>query len=77
MHIHVCSAGSEWERNHLLFVAYLKAHPDRTAQYERHKKELTARFGSDRESYTNAKANFIAETLELAERWAEREGWNP
>ncbi|CAN5660409.1 hypothetical protein BH24ACT26_BH24ACT26_01290 [soil metagenome] len=77
VHVHVCSAGSKWERDHLLFVAYLRTHPDRAAAYATLKGELAARFGSERESYTNAKDGFIAETLSEAEVWADTARWRP
>ncbi|MFN2389260.1 MAG: GrpB family protein [Actinomycetota bacterium] len=77
VHVHVCTAGSDWERRHLLFVDYLKAHPDRAEEYGRLKKELAGRFENDREAYTDAKDDFIAETLNLAQPWAESERWTP
>lgn len=77
VHIHVCSYGSSWERRHLLFVAYLRAHADRAAQYAQLKRELAERFRTDRIQYTNAKDGFIAQTLVLAEEWARETGWGP
>ncbi|MFN2489137.1 MAG: GNAT family N-acetyltransferase [Actinomycetota bacterium] len=71
VHVHVCSAGSKRERDHLLFVAYLRTHPDHAAAYASLKRELAARFGRERESYTNAKDGFIAETLTEAEDWGD------
>jgi GrpB-like predicted nucleotidyltransferase (UPF0157 family) len=76
-HVHVCASGSEWERRHLLFVAYLRAEPLRAGTYGRLKLELAARLGRDRIAYTDAKDEFVAATLELAERWAEKTGWSP
>ena len=77
VHVHVCSAGSGWEHRHLLFVAYLRAHPEHTARYARLKHDLAQRFGADRQGYTDAKNDFIAETLALADAWVARTGWQP
>ena len=56
VHVHVCSAGSEWEREHLLFVAFLRAHPEQAAGYGRLKRELARRFGRDREGTRTRRA---------------------
>lgn len=77
VHVHVCSAGSDWEHRHLLFVAYLSANPERAAQYAQLKRELAQRFGGERVAYTDAKDDFIDETLRLADDWAARTGWLP
>ena len=75
VHVHVCSAGSDWERQHLLFVEYLRAHPEHAAEYAQLKRELARRVASDRVRYTDAKDDFIQHVLELAEDWATRTGW--
>jgi len=67
VHVHVCSRGSQWERDHLLFRDYLRRHPDRRDAYAALKRELAARVGADRLSYTNAKTLFVIETLAQAE----------
>jgi GrpB-like predicted nucleotidyltransferase (UPF0157 family) len=77
VHVHVCSAGSQWERNHLLFVAYLRAHRQTASAYAGLKQELATRYGNDRAGYTNAKDAFIAKTLAEAEAWARIAGWRP
>jgi GrpB-like predicted nucleotidyltransferase (UPF0157 family) len=77
VHVHVCSAGSDWERRHLLFVAYLSANSERSAQYAEVKRELAQRFGTKRVAYTDAKDHFIDETLRLADDWAVHTGWLP
>jgi GrpB-like predicted nucleotidyltransferase (UPF0157 family) len=74
-HIHVCSAGSRWERTHLLFRDYLRAHPAVAVDYGSLKHRLAAEFPSDRLGYTEAKAEFITAVLVDAEGWAERTGW--
>ena len=76
--VHVCQAGSEWERDHLLFRDYLRAHPVRAAQYGELKRALAPVYGtSDRVGYTEAKTPFIRETVRLAEEWAARTNWEP
>jgi GrpB-like predicted nucleotidyltransferase (UPF0157 family) len=71
----VCSRGSSWERDHLLFRDYLRADPERRDAYAALKYDLVARLGQDRLAYTEAKNRFVAETLELAENWARERGW--
>ncbi len=51
--------GSEFWERHLLFRDYLRADRETMARYEALKRELAARFGSDREGYTDAKTDFI------------------
>ena len=75
VHIHVCGSGSPWERDHLLFRDYLRAHPAAARAYEAVKRELAARPGIRRTEYTEAKTPFIRATLEDANRWAEETGW--
>jgi GrpB-like predicted nucleotidyltransferase (UPF0157 family) len=66
VHIHVCARGSAWERDHLLFRDYLRAHNERRDAYARLKEDLAARFRNDRVGYTEAKGDFVAQTLALA-----------
>jgi GrpB-like predicted nucleotidyltransferase (UPF0157 family) len=75
--IHVCAVGSDWERVHILFPAYLRANPARAAAYARLKRDLAAAFPDDRIGYTDAKGPFIEETLVMAATWAARTGWRP
>lgn len=75
--IHVCQAGSQWERDHLLFRDYLRAHPERARGYEAVKQAAKERYGHDRVIYTEAKGPFIEETLALAEEWAREADWRP
>ena len=75
--VHVCSLGSRWERDHLLFRDYLRAHPRRAADYAALKRRLVGEFRHQRIAYTDAKAPFIEETLALAEAWAAEVGWQP
>ena len=57
--IHMVEHGSDFWVRHLLFRDYLRANPDKAAAYDRLKRELAERFGTDREGYTEAKTEFI------------------
>ncbi len=76
VHVHVCQTGSEWERVHLLFRDYLRAHPHRAAAYAAVKSELAERHQDDGLEYTDAKGPFIEEQLRCAEEWAAQTGWS-
>ncbi len=76
-HIHVCQAGGEWERKHLLFRDYLRSHPARVREYEAVKRAARDRYGDDGIAYTEAKGPFIEATLDLAATWAADTGWQP
>lgn len=65
-HIHMVLKGAkEWE-NQTRFRDYLRAHPETRQQYQSLKRELAARFGSDRGGYTDAKEDFVIATLKQA-----------
>lgn len=74
--IHVCDAGGEWEREHLLFRDYLRADADARDAYAALKLKLAETYRDDRVGYTEAKAGFILDTMESAHRWAEQIGWS-
>lgn len=59
-HLHLVAVTSGFWERHLLFRDYLRTHPGAARAYENLKRELAARFGSDREAYTDAKTTFIA-----------------
>jgi GrpB-like predicted nucleotidyltransferase (UPF0157 family) len=73
--IHVCEAGGEWERDHLLFRDYLRAHPEARAAYARLKREFAERYRDDRLAYNEGKTGFILDVLDEARAWADRTGW--
>lgn len=75
VHVHVCNAGSTWERDHLLFRDYLRAHPDARDAYGLLKSELASRYGDDRLAYTDAKSTFILDSLDEALEWAAKTDW--
>ena len=65
-HLHlVVFDSSIWWRE-LQFRDLLRANPAITAQYAVRKTELAATCGSDREAYTQAKGEFIANILSAA-----------
>lgn len=75
VHVHVCATGSEWERRHIGFRDWLRAHPEDAAAYAALKRELVAAHPRDIYSYTYGKGEFIravearaeAEALEPAD----------
>jgi putative glutamine amidotransferase len=57
--VHVCLAGSDWERRHLAFRDWLRDHPDDATAYERLKRDLAERHPRDILTYVDAKTDFI------------------
>jgi GrpB-like predicted nucleotidyltransferase (UPF0157 family) len=76
VHVHVCGSGSSWERDHLLFRDYLRAHPDVCIRYASLKRDLISRWHRDRKAYGAAKTAFVLDTLDLAVRWADDADWH-
>jgi len=68
VHVHVCAAGSAWEREHLLFRDYLRAHPEARDAYADAKREALEVWSDDRLAYTEAKAEVILAILDAAQR---------
>lgn len=59
-HIHMAPAGHRiWDG--LAFRDYLKTHPEDAARYAELKHELSKRYQTDRERYTEAKSEFVKE----------------
>ena len=77
VHIHVCDAGSDWERKHLLFVAYLRQDAAARERYAQAKVAALERWADDRAAYTEAKDAVIREIETRAENWARATGWAP
>jgi len=75
VHIHAIEAGSDREREYLLFRDFLRADGATRDGYGRLKLELAARHRDDRIAYNEAKTGFILDALEEAETWASRVGW--
>jgi len=62
-HLHVVRSGSEFWTRHLRFRDLLRAKPALCSEYEALKRGLARRYGADRESYTDAKGDFIRRAL--------------
>jgi GrpB-like predicted nucleotidyltransferase (UPF0157 family) len=75
VHVHVCADGGEWQREHLLFRDYLRAHADARDAYARTKREAAVIWRDDRWGYTEAKTGIVLDLLEQAETWATGTGW--
>lgn len=75
VHVHVCPAGSEWEREHLLFRDYLRAHPAACGIYADAKREASRVWADDGWAYTDAKSEVILNILTEAEAWALKTNW--
>jgi GrpB-like predicted nucleotidyltransferase (UPF0157 family) len=75
VHIHVCRAGSDWEREHLLFRDYLRNDADARDAYARVKDEAAQVWSDDRIAYTEAKTGVILDLLGVAESWARATSW--
>jgi GrpB-like predicted nucleotidyltransferase (UPF0157 family) len=58
-HLHMVEYPSDFWTRHLLFRDWLRSHPEDAEEYSQLKRKLAARFGSDREGYTDAKTFFI------------------
>jgi GrpB-like predicted nucleotidyltransferase (UPF0157 family) len=63
-HVYVCAEDSEPLRAHLAFRDHLRTHPQTAAEYAELKRDLAARFVTDRDGYTQAKSEFIRRVLE-------------
>ncbi len=65
--LHVCTAGSEWERRHLAFRDWLRTHDDDAAAYAELKRGLAESHVKDTLTYTEAKSEFITAIQRRAE----------
>jgi GrpB-like predicted nucleotidyltransferase (UPF0157 family) len=70
VHVHVCAVGSDWEREHLLFRDYLRAHSEARQRYARAKREAAEIWADDGIAFTDAKTDVILSILADAESWA-------
>jgi GrpB-like predicted nucleotidyltransferase (UPF0157 family) len=75
--VHVCTIGSKWERDHLLFRDYLRGHPAAADEYAAVKRRAAAQHPIDRVAYTDAKDPWIRATVATAEEWARATAWQP
>lgn len=65
-HLYLCRAGGRELSRHLLFREYLRGHPATSKEYAHLKRALAARYGEDRDAYTEAKSPFIERVLARA-----------
>jgi len=72
---HVCTEGGAFERDHLLFRDFLRAHDDARDAYGEMKHQAAARWRDDRQGYTYAKSDLILELMARAETWATETAW--
>lgn len=77
VHVHVCAAGSQWERDHLLFRDYLRADPAACRRYAEAKRANIRRWSDDGWAYTEAKTSVVLDILEQAAVWARVTDWAP
>ena len=77
VHVHVCAAGGDWERRHVLFVAYLRHDAAARDRYAESKLAASVRWADDRAAYTEAKDSVIRDIEARAEGWARSTGWTP
>ena len=66
VNLHVCPAGSEWERRHLWFRDHLRASREDREAYAALKRELAAAHPRDLHTYSDAKTAFIRRIEALA-----------
>lgn len=65
-HLYLCVEGNLALTNHLAVRDYLRARPDRAAEYGALKKHLAATFPQDGDGYTSGKNRFLLEVLRQA-----------
>ncbi|MEM7490061.1 MAG: GrpB family protein, partial [Pseudomonadota bacterium] len=70
VHLHLWPEGSPAIRRHLAFRDWLRANPDRAAEYGAHKLSLAARPGKDRRDYVADKDAFVRLAEAVALVWA-------
>jgi len=66
-HLYVCSPDSREYGRHIAFRNHLRRNPEGACAYERLKRSLAERWGSDRDAYTLGKTDFIEATLRRVE----------
>jgi GrpB-like predicted nucleotidyltransferase (UPF0157 family) len=75
VHVHVCQAGSTWERSDLLFRDWLRTSGSDRDLYAAVKRSLAAKSWPTMNHYAEAKTEVIAAINGRAEAWASRTGW--
>lgn len=77
VHVHVCEAGSDWERRHLLLRDRLRESPEDRNAYAELKTALQTSDWETMNHYADAKTALISEITTRAEAWASATGWRP
>lgn len=75
VHVHICTAGGDWERRQLLFRDWLRYDESDRIAYNSLKIQLAQNDWSDMNAYADAKSPLITEITARAEKWATRSGW--
>ena len=75
VHVHVCAAGSQWERDHLLFRDYLRADPAACQRYAEAKRANIRLWSDDGWAYTEAKTGVVLDIMDQAAEWARLTNW--
>jgi GrpB-like predicted nucleotidyltransferase (UPF0157 family) len=66
LRLYLCTEGNAAHHDRLLFRDYLRAHPQRAAEYQALKLHLAAEANGDWDLYTGGKSDFVHETIERA-----------
>ncbi|WP_160007390.1 GrpB family protein [Rhizobium sp. 18055] len=66
LRLYLCTQGNAAHHDCLLFRDYLRAHPQRAAEYQALKLHLAAEANGDWDHYTGGKSDFVRETIERA-----------
>lgn len=69
--VHICPAGSGWERRHLLFRDWLRRDTADRDAYEALKRDLASHDWPNMNAYADAKSTLIVEIMTRAEPWAD------
>jgi GrpB-like predicted nucleotidyltransferase (UPF0157 family) len=77
VHIHICDAGSDWERRHLLLRDWLRQSAGDREAYAALKTELQKHRWETMNHYAEAKTTLICEMTARAETWAASTRWSP
>ncbi|MEE9600306.1 MAG: GrpB family protein [Thermoplasmata archaeon] len=65
-HLHMVEMTSDFWEKHLLFRDFLRTHAKVAQEYFELKRELAARYRTDRDAYTDAKTSFIESVIARA-----------
>jgi len=66
-HLHMVELRSDFWEKHILFRDFLRTHPEEAQEYHRLKNEFSAKYGRDRDGYTEAKTSFIESVIAKAQ----------